>query len=162
MIESPDDFDTDKLFIFQLYGATEGVWVDDKGTLYTGGSLMYQYKHGKWNYVTPLPENFIGGDPDNTFRGYLHAVQGNASNDIFIFGQSNTIIHFNGFCCERTCPGFVPWYLCCWLDCVVKENLSMDVGAKSYGIGEKSKNNNDPQRIKPPGAATPGGKYQQH
>lgn len=32
---------------------------------------MYRLKNGKWDYVKTLPKNFIGGDPDVTFRGYL-------------------------------------------------------------------------------------------
>ncbi len=139
MIESPNEFDPGQLFRTQLYGTTGGVWMDEKGTLYTVGNLMYQYRMGKWNYVTSLPENFIGGDPDNAYRGYLHAVRGNASNDIFIFGQSNTIIHFNGMSWKKIGPAFIPWYPSWWLECAVKDDLIIGVGCESQNILKKAK-----------------------
>jgi hypothetical protein len=126
-------FDPDELFKTQLYGTTEGVWVNERGTVYTVGNLMYQYKLGKWDYVRSLPENFIGGDPNNTYRGYLHTIRGNASNDIFIFGESNTIIHFNGINWKRIGPPFTPWSYHFWYKCDVRGDLTVGVG-KTTGL----------------------------
>ena len=58
--------------LFQkLYGDLASVWVDELGTIYAGGNLLYRYKNNKWNYVTSLPENFIGGNPGAYYRGAL-------------------------------------------------------------------------------------------
>jgi len=121
-------FDPSELFKTQLYGTTDGVWVDERGTLYTVGNLMYQYKRGKWNYVTSLPENFIGGNPGSYHHGYLHAIRGNASNDIFIFGESNTIIHFNGSTWKKIGPPYQPFTDYFWFNCAVKGDLIVGVG----------------------------------
>jgi hypothetical protein len=121
-------FEPSKLFNTQLYGTTDGVWRDERGTLYTVGNLMYQYSRGKWNYVTSLPENYIGGNPGNYYRGYLHSVRGNASNDIFIFGESNTIIHFNGSSWNKIGPPYQPFSDQFWFNCAVKGDLVVGVG----------------------------------
>ncbi len=121
-------FDPSQLFKTQLYGATEGIWVDEHGTVYTVGNLMYQYKRGKWDYVRSLPENHLNGNPGNYYRGYLHAVRGNASNDMFIFGQSETLIHFNGSTWEKIGPAYVPWSPRWWYNSDVKRDLAVAVG----------------------------------
>ncbi len=121
-------FDPSQLFKTQLYGLTDGIWVDEHRTLYTVGNLMYQYKRGKWDYVRSLPENYVNGNPGNYYRGYLHAVRGSASNDIFIFGQSETLIHFNGSTWQKVGPAYVPWSPRWWYNCDVKEDLIVGVG----------------------------------
>jgi len=121
-------YDPSQLFKTQLYGLTEGVWLDEHGTVYTVGNLMYQYKQGKWDFVRTLSENFLGGDPDNTYRAYLHAIRGNASNDIFIFGESETLIHFNGLTWKRVGPSYLPWSYNFWYNGDVKGNLAVAVG----------------------------------
>jgi hypothetical protein len=121
-------YNPSQLFKTQLYGLTEGVWLDEHGTVYTVGNLMYQYKRGKWDFVRTLPENFLGGDPDNTYRAYLHAIRGNASNDIFIFGESETLIHFNGLTWKRLGPPYLPWSYNFWYNGDVKGNLAVGVG----------------------------------
>lgn len=121
-------FDPSELFKTQLYGTTDGVWADERGTLYTVGNLMYKYKRGKWNYVTSLPENYIGGNPGNYYRGYLHAIRGNASNDIFVFGESNTIIHFNGSTWKKIGPPYQPFTDHFWFNCAVNGDLIVGVG----------------------------------
>ncbi|MHB1050654.1 MAG: hypothetical protein ACYC09_11275 [Bacteroidota bacterium] len=94
LIEGYASVNNDELFITKLSGATEGIWIDEKGTLYTVGNLMYRYWHGRWNYMKSLPNNFLGGS--NFYRGYLLDVTGNGSNDMIIAGQRNTLRHFNG------------------------------------------------------------------
>jgi hypothetical protein len=80
----------------KLYGELTTVWVDDNGTVYTGGNLMFQYKNDKWDYVRSLPENYIGGNPGAYYRGFISSIRGNASNDYVIAGDRNTLKHFNG------------------------------------------------------------------
>ncbi len=127
-------FEINKLFKTQLYGTTEGVWVDEMGTVYTVGNLMYQYRLGKWDFVRSLPENYLGGNPGNYYRGYLYAVRGNRSNDMFIVGEGNTCIHFNGMTWRKLGPEYMPFTLNYWLDLAVTEKTAVVVGS-SYHDG---------------------------
>ncbi|MEJ2637056.1 MAG: hypothetical protein P8184_17430 [Calditrichia bacterium] len=121
-------FDSSQLFKTQLYGTTEALWVDEHETLYTVGNLMYQYKRGKWDFVRSLPQNNLNGNPGNYDRGYLQAIRGNASNDIFIFGQCETVIHFNGMSWKKIGPSFLPWSYRFWYNSDIKGGLAMAVG----------------------------------
>lgn len=85
----------------KLYGDLASVWLDDNGTLYAGGNLLYRYNNGEWDYVRSLPENFIGGNPGAYYRGALGSIRGNASNDYIIAGDRNTLKHFNGISWEQ-------------------------------------------------------------
>jgi hypothetical protein len=58
----------------KLYGDLATVWVDELGTVYAGGNLLYRHKNNEWNYVTSLPENFIGGNPGSYYRGALSSI----------------------------------------------------------------------------------------
>ena len=80
----------------KLYGELASIWVDDNGTVYTGGNFMFQYKNDKWDYVRSLPENYIGGNPGAYYRGFISSIRGNSSNDYVISGDRNTLKHFNG------------------------------------------------------------------
>lgn len=128
-------FIPNQLFKTQLYGTAEGIWEDEKGTIYTVGNLMYRFKNGIWDYVKSLPENYIDGNQGNWYRGYLHAVRGNASNDIFIFGESETIIHFNGISWKKIGPAYQPWSYNFWYSCDVKGDLIVGVG-KTIGAAK--------------------------
>jgi hypothetical protein len=121
-------FNSSQLFKTQLYGITEGVWVDEKGTVYTAGNYLYKYSRGIWNYVRSLPENYLGGNPGNYYRGYLHTIRGLASNDIFIFGESNTLIHFNGLTWRKIGPEYIPFSSSHWYQADAKGNLIVAVG----------------------------------
>lgn len=34
----------------KLYGELWSVWVNENGTIYTGGNLLFRYKNNSWNY----------------------------------------------------------------------------------------------------------------
>ena len=125
-------FDPSQLFKTQLYGLTEGVWGDEHGTLYTVGNLMYQYRHNKWNYVKGLPYNTINSNV-LLYRGYLHAVRGNESNDMFVFGERETVIHFNGSTWKKLGPTYNPFSKNIWYNCDVKGNIAVGVGKDNSG-----------------------------
>lgn len=91
-----ESFDTTGFLQTKLYGVIDGLWEDERGTLYTVGNLMFQHKHGRWDYLRSLPGNCLGCNPNFLHNGYLHAVRGNFSNDIIIAGEINTVRHFNG------------------------------------------------------------------
>ena len=61
----------------KLYGEFASIWVDENGTVYTGGNFMFQYKNNKWDYVRSLPENYIGGNPGAYYRGFISSIRGN-------------------------------------------------------------------------------------
>ncbi len=86
----------EEIFKPDLFGSISAIWLDDKNTLYAAGNLLYQYKFGRWDYVHSLPENFIGGNPNVYYRGYIGDVKGLKSNDMWIVGDRNTLRHFNG------------------------------------------------------------------
>ena len=85
-----------ELFNPKLYGELQTVWVDDNGTIYTGGNILFWNKNNKWDYVKTMPENYIGGNQGASYRGFIYAINGNGSNDYIVAGDRNTLKHFNG------------------------------------------------------------------
>lgn len=128
--------DSSELFRTKIYGTTGGVWVDERRTLYTVGNLMYRFTHGRWDYVRSLPGNCPGCNPNFVHTGYLHAVRGNASNDLFVFGQINTLRHFNGV---RWVEVGIPYYplktSILWYSGATKGNVAVAAGEASVSFG---------------------------
>jgi len=112
----------------KLYGDLASVWIDELGTIYAGGNLLYRYKNNEWNYVTSLPENFIGGNPGSYYRGALSSIRGNASNDYIIAGERNTLKHFNGVSWEQIGLPYSPSSPIGWAKVIQKGNLAVAVG----------------------------------
>jgi len=119
----------------KLYGDLASVWIDELGTLYAGGNLLYRYKNNEWNYVTSLPENYIGGNPGSYYRGALSSIRGNASNDYIIAGERNTLRHFNGVTWEQIGLPYNPSSPIGWAKVVQKGSTAVAVGGKgSYAF----------------------------
>jgi hypothetical protein len=112
----------------KLYGDLASVWIDELGTIYTGGNLLYRYKNNEWNYVTSLPENFIGGNPGSYYRGAISSIRGNASNDYIIAGERNTLKHFNGVSWKQIGLPYSPSSPIGWAKVIQKGNLAIAVG----------------------------------
>jgi len=72
-----------------LYAELGTVWIDEKGTLYTGGSYLYWERRGEWNFVESLPENYYQANIGAPSRGYIVGITGNGSNDYVISGGRN-------------------------------------------------------------------------
>ncbi len=128
--------DRSQLLETQLYGTTSSIWMDERRTLYSVGNFLYRFRRGKWDFVRSLPRNWVDGNPDLN-RGYLTSVRGNASNDYFVFGQRNTIFHYNGATWEHLGPAFTPSDGYPWKRCAVKRNLAVGVtndGRNAYII----------------------------
>jgi hypothetical protein len=135
MIVSESD-DTTGVFRTRLYGAMEGLWVDERGALYTVGNFMFQHQHGKWDFVRSLPGNYFGGNPNYLYGGYLEDVRGNTSNDMFICGQINTLKHFNGIrWVEIGIPYYPLNYGLFWHSVSAKGNTAIAVGSISQNLG---------------------------
>ena len=115
----------------KLYGELASVWVDDNGTIYTGGNLLFRYKNNQWNYETSLPENFIGGNPGTYYRGFITSIRGNASNDYIIAGGRNTLKHFNGVSWEQIGIPYDSQSPIIWGSVKMKNNTAVAVGLKN-------------------------------
>jgi len=122
----------DESELFQkLYGILGTVWLDEHNTIYTGGSFLFRYKNNEWNYVTSLPENFIGGNPGAYYRGVISSIKGNASNDYIIAGGRNTLKHFNGVTWEQLGLPYDPQSPIVWRIVKMKNNTAVAVGFKN-------------------------------
>ncbi|KUG26961.1 hypothetical protein ASZ90_003197 [hydrocarbon metagenome] len=125
--------DSSQLFD-QLYGELASVWIDEKGTVYVGGNLLYWNRRGEWNYVKSLPENILDGIPPTNFRGFISSIRGNAFNDFVIVGERNTIKHFNGISWQQLGIEYDPNNPIDWYTVRQKENTLVAVGT----IGNKA------------------------
>jgi len=132
MMVEGDIVSKEELFHPKLYGSLSSVWVDENNVLYTGGNLFYHYKNNKWNYVKSLPENYIGGNPGTYYRGYIGSIRGNASNDIIIAGDRNTLKHFNGADWQQLGLPYSASSDISWGRVVIKGNIAVAVGDEGY------------------------------
>jgi hypothetical protein len=76
-----------------LYGIFESTWSFSVNKLYLVGSLCYEGTPGNWK-LSDIPNN----SPENNFYGLaaMNYVRGNAANNVFIVGDRDLIIHWNG------------------------------------------------------------------
>ena len=118
-----------QIFKPKLYGSISSIWADQSNTLYAAGNLLYRYKFGKWNYVKSLPENFIGGNPNTYYRGFINKVRGKASNDMWIVGDRNTVRHFNGVTWQQIGMPYDSQIDLVWRGMTIKDNLIVLVGS---------------------------------
>ncbi|MFZ1518496.1 MAG: hypothetical protein WAU11_06965 [Ignavibacteriaceae bacterium] len=124
MIEG-EIIDESQLFS-KLFGSFGAIWIDEIGTVYTGGDFLYQFKNNKWSFVNSLPENYIGGN--QFYIGYLYSIRGNKSNDIIIAGDKNTLRHFNGIDWSEIGIPYLPTRHIFWRSVRMRNNLSVVVG----------------------------------
>jgi hypothetical protein len=117
-----------QLFNPKLYGSFSSIWFDQNNTLYSGGNILFQNKFNTWSYVKSLPENFIGGNPGVYYRGYITKVRGNASNDMWIVGDRNTVRHFNGLSWQQIGMPYDPNIDIVWRGMACKDNNTIIVG----------------------------------
>jgi hypothetical protein len=117
-----------QLFNPNLYGSFSSIWFDKNNTLYSGGNILFQYNFNKWSYVKSLPENFIGGNPGVYYRGYITKVRGNASNDMWIVGDRNTVRHFNGVNWQQVGMPYDPQIDLVWRGIACKDDNTIIVG----------------------------------
>ena len=115
-----------ELFHPKLYGRVNTLWVDENKTVYTAGDFLYQYKNESWSFVSSLPENHLGAD--QSYIGYIYHMRGNASNDILMCGDMNTLRHFNGQSWEQLGIPFTPTRHIFWRSVAIKGNIAVAVG----------------------------------
>ena len=116
------------LFRPKLYGSISSVWIDEKNTIYAGCNLLFKYQFNKWGYVKSLPENYIGGNPNVYYRGFLTKIRGNKSNDMWIAGDRNTLRHFNGKTWAQVGLPYDPMSDIIWRSLDVRNNFCVAVG----------------------------------
>ena len=131
MVEG-DIVSKEELFHPKLYGSLSSVWVNENNVLYTGGNLFYQFKNNRWDYVKSLPENYIGGNPGTYYRGYIGSIRGNASNDMIIVGDRNTLKHFNGVDWQQLGLPYSASSDISWGRVAIKGNIAVAVGNEGY------------------------------
>ena len=127
-VEESDFITPDQLFRPKLYGDMATVWIDEKNTIYAAGNLLFWNKYNQWDYVRSLPENYIGGNPNVYYRGAIGKIRGNASNDLWIGGDRNTLRHFNGMTWTQVGLPYDPNSAIAWPGLAVKGNLCIATG----------------------------------
>jgi hypothetical protein len=132
MIKSDSFTGQANLFTQKLYGSLQCLWLDRSGGIYTGGYLLYRYKYGKWGYVESLPENYIGGNSNNQYRGNITDIHGNAINDYFIVGTMSTLQHFNGSTWKQVGIPYEPYSDIAFHTIKAKGNIAVAAGAIGY------------------------------
>ncbi len=118
-----------QLFNPKLSGAISSISIDNSNTLYAAGNLVYQYKFGKWNYLTSLPENYIGGNPGSYYRGYIRRIRSWSANDIWIVGERNTARHFNGLVWQQVGMPYNPQIDLVWRGIDTRNNITVIAGS---------------------------------
>ena len=111
-----------------LYAELGSVWVDEKGTLYTGGSYLYWQRRGEWDFVESLSENSFQANIGAPARGYITGITGNGSNDYLISGGRNTLQHYNGISWRQIGMEYSPSNSIIWRCVEQKGNLIIGVG----------------------------------
>jgi hypothetical protein len=106
--------DSTELWRTKVYGMTSSVWCDERNTIYAAGIFLYKYKHGRWGFVSSLEGNYLGGNPGHIFWGSILSVRGNKSNDMVLFGEHGTALHYNGKTWKRVGPPYEPTSLSMW------------------------------------------------
>ena len=128
LVES-DNISPSQLFKPKLYGTISSICFDQSNTLYAAGNIVYQYKLGRWDYLSSLPENYIGGNPGAFYRGYVYKIRANASNDIWIAGDRNTLKHFNGSTWQQIGMPYDPQIDLVWRGMKTENNTTVIVGS---------------------------------
>jgi len=121
----------EQIFNPKLFGEIATIWYDKQKTLYAGGSILYQNKFNRWDYVKSLPENYLGGNVNANYRGFIGRIKGNASNDMWIAGDRNTLRHFNGVSWKQIGLPYNPDMDLVWRGIDCKDNVTVVVGSKN-------------------------------
>jgi len=120
-----------ELFHPYFAGLAKTVWVSNTNTVYFGGNLLYRYKFGQYQLMKSLQGNYINGDVNGEYFGFISQVRGTADNDIFLVGEGNTIRHFNGVRWQQLGMPYNYSSSYTWLSLSVKNNLVIVVGYSS-------------------------------
>jgi hypothetical protein len=128
IIVESEILDIDHLFKPKLYGELATVWIDNHDNIYTGGNLIFRQRFGVWNYLKSLPENYINGNANTYYRGFVNRIRGRSSNDFWIIGERNTLKHFNGINWVQIGLPYNPYSPINWKNIDIKGNLVVIVG----------------------------------
>ncbi len=120
-----------ELFHPYFAGLAKTVWVSNTNTVYFGGNLLYRYKFGQYQLMKSLQGNYINGDVNGEYFGFISQVRGTADNDIFMVGEGNTIRHFNGARWQQLGMPYNYSSDFTWLAVSVKNDLIIIVGYSS-------------------------------
>lgn len=76
-----------------LYGGFEGVWCNSTEKIIHVGALVYEGTEGNW-ILADIPYNYPIGNINGLSA--MRSVHGSKENNVFICGDYNLIIHWNG------------------------------------------------------------------
>jgi hypothetical protein len=119
-----------QIFNPYLFGPIGSLWIDEKDNLYVVGYLLYKYKFGKWEYLKGLKGNSAYENMNAEYRGYITGIRGNSSNDFFVCGERNTLLHFNGYNWQQIGYPYTPQSDITWYAVESKGNIAVAVGTK--------------------------------
>src|SRR5690606_30885085 len=122
-------FDSTKMFTENLYGPLTGIWVNNNGTVYTVGNLIYRYNLGLWDYAKGIEYNYLGAGFFSG-RGFSWGVMGKGNNDFIFIGERNTIRHVNGIDAEQLGESFSYDSEYHWYGIDYKQNTAVAAGRK--------------------------------
>ena len=122
---------SNELFNPYFAGIAKTVWVSSNNTVYFGGNLLYRYKLGQFELVKSLQGNYINGDVNGQYFGFISQIRGNGDNDIVMVGEGNTIRHFNGVRWNQLGMPYNYSSDYTWLAVSMKGNLIIAVGYSS-------------------------------
>ncbi len=119
-----------QIFNPYLLGQIGSLWIDEKDNLYVVGSLLYKYKFGRWEYLKGLKGNSGYENMNAEYRGYITGIRGNSSNDFFVCGERNTLLHYNGYSWQQIGYPYDPQSDITWYAVESKGNTAIAVGTK--------------------------------
>jgi len=117
-----------QIFNPYLFGPIGSLWIDEKDNLYVVGYLLYKYKFGKWEHLKGLKGNSAYENMNAEYRGYITGIRGNSSNDFFVCGERNTLLHFNGYSWQQIGYPYNPQSDITWYAIESKGNSVVAVG----------------------------------
>ncbi len=113
-------------------GIGKTVWVSNTGTVFFGGNLLYRLTDGKLNFVKSLPGNYLYGNTNGQYFGFLSQIRGLAENQIILVGQRNTLKYFNGMRWTQIGMPYDPKSGYTWVSVGMTNDIIIAVG---YGTG---------------------------
>jgi len=87
---------SDQMSVPHFDGVGRTVWVSNTGIVFFGGNLLYRLTDGQLNFVRSLGGNYLYGNSNGQYFGFLSQLRGLAENQMILVGQRNTVKYFNG------------------------------------------------------------------
>jgi len=80
-----------------IYGGL-GLWCDETGGLFNGGTYLYRYSNKNWYMPQYIEGNSVGG---SSILGDIKYITGNNLSDFMIVNYNSEVFHINGEVASR-------------------------------------------------------------